>query len=67
MPKSMSQMSSPEWLRGGRTAQPPKTPKCTQVGTKMFTWSTTPMSRSRRESRNIERKGQKKGRVQGRE
>lgn len=40
--------------RGGNSTSP-TTPKCTQVGTKMFTWSTTPMSRTRHESRNIER------------
>lgn len=63
IPKCMSQMNSPEWLRerggggrGGRSAaQPPNTPKCTQVRTKMFTWSTAPMSGTRQESRNIER------------
>lgn len=47
IPKCMSQMNSPEWLRTER--------KCTQVGTKMFTWPTTRMSRTRQESRNIER------------
>lgn len=54
IPKCMSQMNSPEWLDGGDSTTP-TTPKCTQVGTKMFTWSTTPMSRTRQVSRNIER------------
>lgn len=55
IPKCMSQMNSPEiQLRLGDSTTP-TTPKCTQGETKMFMWSTTPMSRTRQESRNIER------------
>lgn len=43
------------WVAVGGDSTTQTTPKCTQVGTKMFTWSTTPMSRTRQESRNIER------------
>lgn len=58
IPKCMSQVNSPEWLRG-RGSTNPTTPKCTEFGTKMFTWSTTAMSRTRQDSRNIERGGER--------
>lgn len=47
------------WVAAGEDSTTQTTPKCAQVGTKMFTWSTTAMSRNRQDSRNIERKGGK--------
>lgn len=60
----MSQMNSPEWLKDGGSTTP-NTPKWTQVGTQMFTWTTTPMSRTRQQSRNIERGQREEGKMKG--
>lgn len=51
------------WVAEGKGQHKPTTPKCTEFRTKMFTWSTTAMSRTRQESRNIERREkERKGR-----
>lgn len=66
IPKCMSQMNSPEWLKDGGSTTP-NTPKWTQVGTQMFTWTTTPMSRTRQQSRNIEREDKERKREENKE